>query len=63
MDDDQPPCGEQFEIESVDLIGGWPPEIVRQIGGVILICSRPEGHTPAWKHSDGVTDWIGDEER
>jgi hypothetical protein len=31
-------------------------------GDAMLICSRPLNHTPANQHSDGVTDWVGDEE-
>lgn len=60
--DDDEPCGEQFEIDAVDLIAN-NGEKVREIPGVTLVCSRPINHTPAWIHSDGATDWLGDEER
>lgn len=56
-DGDEDPCGSVFEVEAVEIVGER-----RKVPTVQLICSRPWGHTPANQHSDGVTDWMGDEE-
>jgi hypothetical protein len=61
MMDDEGICGETFEIDSYDLVGDWPPRKIRTLEGATLVCSRPLNHTPANVHSDGVTDWLGDE--
>lgn len=61
MDDDQEPCGAVFEIDAVDIVSG-DGQVRRKTPTVELVCSRPWGHTPRNRHSDGVNDWIGDEE-
>jgi len=57
---DEQPCGEQFEIEAVDIVAGRRE---REVTGTVLVCSKSWGHVPSWTHSDGITDWIGDEPR
>jgi len=56
------PCGATFEIDSVDLMQWGNDNPIRKIEGVTLVCSRPLNHTPRNRHSDGVTDWMGDED-
>lgn len=59
-DGDEDPCGAVFEIDAVDIVGDGGYR--RKTPTVELVCSRSWGHTPANVHSDGTTDWIGDEE-
>lgn len=54
-------CGQEFIVDGSNIVGGWPPEIVRKIETVTLVCSRPLNHIPPELHSDGVTDWLGDD--
>ena len=55
---DEDPCGTLLEIRQEDMVitAGKIPE-----PGTILVCSRQFNHTPKDEHSDGVTDWKGDE--
>ena len=57
MGDDEEPCGATHEIEPQTLASWACEEPVRQLDGVTLVCSRPWGHTPPERHSDGVNDW------
>lgn len=56
---DEEPCGVTHEIDSETIIAF--DRRVRVYEGVTLVCSRPLNHTPRDQHSDGVTDWMGDE--
>jgi hypothetical protein len=58
---DGEPCGEVHEIDP-EILTGYDNRARVICWGAMLICSRPLNHTPANQHSDGVTDWIGDEE-
>jgi hypothetical protein len=55
---DDAACGEEFQIDAVDVVGDDRSRETRE--GVTLVCSRPLNHTPRELHSDGVTDWMGD---
>lgn len=55
---DEDPCGVVLEIGSAEIIQFG---FTQAMEGTILVCSRPFGHTPRDQHSDGVTDWKGDE--
>ena len=54
---DQEPCGEEFEIDAVDIMAGGKKDPVMTHQGTTLICALPMGHQPNDLHSDGVTDW------
>lgn len=54
---DQEPCGEEFEIDAVDLMAWGKEQPISTIEGVTLVCSLPAGHQPDDIHSDGVNDW------
>jgi len=55
------PCGHVFEIDAFDIMAWGNEDAIRKIPAVELVCSLPWGHTPRNLHSDGVTDWKGDE--
>ena len=57
MTDDQEPCGEEFEIDAVDIIAWGSDTPIATHEGVTLRCSLGHGHQPDDLHSDGVTDW------
>lgn len=57
--ENEEPCGSTHEIDSQMIVGEG---FRREMEGFTLVCSRPLNHEPANHHSDGVTDWIGDDE-
>lgn len=59
--ENEEPCGDKFEIDAFDIIQFGSDKPVASHEGTTLTCSRPLNHTPRNRHSDGVTDWIGEE--
>jgi hypothetical protein len=57
MTADEEPCGEQFDIDAVDIIVWGSDKPVAMYEGTTLICSLSWGHQPNDFHSDGVNDW------
>ena len=57
MNDDEEPCGDEFEVEPVDIIAWGQKEPIATREPITLRCSLPTGHQPDDIHSDGVTDW------
>lgn len=55
-------CGHEFVIDAQDIMGGWPPVVIREIPAVTLVCSLPSEHSPRNVHSDGVNEWMTTEE-
>lgn len=55
---EEEPCGATHEIDAEMIVGQG---FRRVYEGVTLVCSRPLNHIPANHHSDGVTDWLGEE--
>lgn len=54
------PCGHIFELEGADIVGDG--NYRRKVPDVQLVCSLPFGHRPVNRHSDGVNEWLGDDE-